>query len=85
MLIFSAEWRQQRLEEAAIAQKSMKGSTEDGDREKRKTGPRTTRSAVWNYFEKTNDKTKNVCMTCGKVLVCNQQNTTNMIRHLVSS
>ena len=63
------------------AQRMNGGSSSDGPR--RKTGPRTTRSAVWNYFEKTDDKTKNICVTCGKMLICNQQNTTNMIRHLV--
>lgn len=68
------EWKLQRIEEASMSMAVNAG--------RKKTGPRTTRSAVWNYFKKTGDKTKNVCMNCGKILICNQQNTTNMIRHL---
>ena len=40
------------------------------------------RSAIWNFFNKTDEKFKNQCTVCEKVLLCKGNNTTSMIRHL---
>ncbi len=66
------EWRKHRLEESAIDVRIVAGNV------------RKQRSVIWNFFDKTEEKTKNSCKDCGKVVTCSSLQTTNMIQHLVN-